>query len=75
VKIEARGRLLYVGVVLSHHGRELTLHNVVLDTTSSGTAFAADVLSGFLLPQPTDTFDHIRGVGGYERLYERKSTA
>ena len=68
MNIEARGRLLYVGVVLSHHGRELTLRNVVLDTASSGTAFAADVLSGFLLPQPTDTFDQVRGVGGYEQI-------
>jgi hypothetical protein len=68
MKIESRGRLLYVSVELSHHGRELTLRNVVLDTASSGTAFAANALSGFLLPQPTDTFDQIRGVGGYEQV-------
>lgn len=66
--IEARGGLLYVAASLSHHGRELILRNAVLDTASSGTVFAADALSGFLLPQPSDTFDRVRGVGGYEQI-------
>jgi hypothetical protein len=43
--IRLRGGLPYVTASLLHHGRRILTEDVVLDTGSAGTVFAADKVS------------------------------
>ena len=63
--IRLRDSLPYVTVSLLYEGHRISMENVVLDTGSTGTVFAADkVLSLGLRYEAQDGVHPIRGVGG-----------
>jgi len=76
MKIRLEGGLLFVTATLRYAGRELILEQVLLDTGSGGSVFAADdVLRLGLLPEPEDPILRIRGIGGTEYVFSKELDA
>ena len=73
MKIRLCDGLPYVMVSITHHGQQLNLENVLLDTGSVGTIFPTDkVLAIGLQYEADDTVHRIRGVGGAEFVFTKK---
>src|SRR5713226_343369 len=73
MRIQARDGLPYVTVTLLYRGQQLDLANVLLDTGSAGTLFAADqVLAVGLQYEADDLVQRIRGVGGAEFVFIKR---
>jgi hypothetical protein len=65
--------LPFVAVTIQYQGARLSIANVLVDTGSASTIFAADVVSGVgIVPQPEDLLHTIQGVGGDEVVFVRK---
>jgi hypothetical protein len=59
-------------VELFYQGQSVEIQNVLVDTGSASTLFAADAVATIsLFPQPTDELRLIRGVGGTEAVFSR----
>jgi hypothetical protein len=73
MNIQVRDGLPYVTVTLLYSGQQLDLANVLLDTRSAGTLFAADqVLAVGLQYEADDTVQRIRGIGGAEFVFVKR---
>ena len=73
MNIQVRDGLPYVTVTLLYGGRQLELANVLLDTGSAGTLFAADqVLAVGLQYEADDPVQRIRGIGGAEFVFVKR---
>ncbi len=73
MRIQVRDGLPYVTVTLLYRGQQLDLANVLLDTGSAGTLFAADqVLAVGLQYEADDLVQRIRGVGGAEFVFIKR---
>jgi hypothetical protein len=73
MRIQVREGLPYVTVTLQYRGQQLALTNVLLDTGSAGTLFAADqVLAVGLHYEAHDLVQRIRGVGGAEFVFIKR---
>jgi hypothetical protein len=71
--MQVRDGLPYVTVTLLYRGQHLDLANVLLDTGSAGTLFAADaVLAVGLQYEADDLVRRIRGVGGVEFVFIKR---
>lgn len=76
MKIRLEGGLPFVTATLRFAGRELSLEQVLLDTGSGGSVFAADdVLRLGLLPEPEDPILRVRGIGGTEYVFSKRLDA
>ena len=68
-----RDGLPYATVTLLYGGQQLDLANVLLDTGSAGTLFAADqVLAVGLQYEADDSVQRIRGIGGAEFVFVKR---
>jgi len=73
MRMQVRDGLPYIIVTLQYRGRQLDLANVLLDTGSAGTLFAADqVLAVGLQYEANDPVQRIRGVGGAEFVFIKR---
>jgi hypothetical protein len=73
MRIQVRDGLPYVTVTLQYRGQQLDLANVLLDTGSAGTLFAADqVLAVGVQYEADDLVQRIRGVGGAEFVFIKR---
>ena len=73
MKIRLRDGLPYVMASITHHGKQLTLESVLLDTGSAGTVFPTDKVLAIGLQYEADDIVHrIRGVGGAEFVFAKK---
>ena len=73
MRIQVRDGLPYVTVTLHYRGQQMDLANVLLDTGSAGTPFAADqVLTVGLQYEANDLVQRIRGVGGAEFVFLKR---
>ena len=73
MRIQVREGLPYVAVTLLYRGQQLDLANVLVDTGSAGTLFAADqVLAVGLQYEADDLVQRIRGVGGAEFVFIKR---
>ena len=71
--IRIQDGLPYVTAMLQYRGQQLQLSNVLLDTGSAGTVFAADtVLALGLHYEANDPVHRIRGVGGAEFVFSKQ---
>ena len=71
--IRIQDGLPYVTITLQYRGQHLQLLNVLLDTGSAGTVFAADtVLPLGLQYEANDPIHRIRGVGGAEFVFSKQ---
>jgi predicted aspartyl protease len=60
-------------VRLVFDGRQSYLDDVIIDTGSAASVFAADVVAELgILPEPTDKIHRVRGVGGFEFVYSKR---
>jgi len=72
MKIRIQDNLPYVTAFITHHGKEIKLHRVLLDTGSAGTIFSADkVLAIDLRLESDDVVHRIHGVGGSEFVFTK----
>ena len=70
MNIQMRDGLPYVTVTLLYSGQQLDLANVLLDTGSAGTLFAADqVLAVGIQYEADDPVQRIWGIGGTEFVF------
>lgn len=73
MKINLRGGLPFVNLLIEYRGQRLSLENVLLDTGSAGTVFAIDKLLAIGLQyEPDDTIRRIRGVGGAGFVFTKR---
>ena len=73
MNIQVRDGLPCVTDTLLYGGQQLDLANVLLDTGSAGTLFAADqVLAVGLQYEADDTVQRIRGIGGAEFVFVKR---
>ena len=72
MKLRLAQGLVYVEMDVTFRGRGLHLSDVILDTGSAGTIFAADrLLEIGVAPEPADAIRRIRGVGGTEYVFTK----
>lgn len=72
MKLRLAQGLVYVEMDVTFRGRSLHLSDVILDTGSAGTIFAADrLLEIGVAPEPADAIRRIRGVGGTEYVFTK----
>ncbi|MBI5653221.1 MAG: retropepsin-like domain-containing protein [Chloroflexi bacterium] len=73
MKIQLRDGLPFVSVSLMVDGKQITCANVLLDTGSAGTVFAAaHALAIGLRYEPSDAAHRICGVGGTEFVFSKQ---
>jgi len=73
MNIQVRDGLPYVTVTLLYDSQQLDLANVLLDTGSAGTLFAADqLLAVGLQYEADDSVQRIRGIGGAEFVFVKR---
>ena len=73
MNIQVRDGLPDVTVTLLYRGQQLDLANVLLDTGSAGTLFAADqVLAVGLQYEADDPVERIQGIGGAEFVFVKR---
>jgi len=70
MKLRLNDGLPFTKVHFVYHGKSLNLENVLIDTGSAGTIFAASKVHALDLDyEPEDEIQRIRGVGGSEFVY------
>lgn len=68
-----KDKLPFITVMISYKGEVIEIDNVLVDTGSASTIFAADLLSGIsVTPEPDDKLYAIRGAGGSETVFSRE---
>jgi hypothetical protein len=73
LKLKLDGKLAYVSSTLYFGGEQLTLEQVLVDTGSRGSVFAADLVRAVgIRPEGTDRIRRIYGVGGSEFVYSKR---
>ncbi|MCL4266281.1 MAG: aspartyl protease family protein [Anaerolineae bacterium] len=73
MKIEVKEGLPYVSAKLTHHGKTITLNNVVIDTGSASTLFRTDdLLQLGILFASDDVVEQVRGIGGAETVVAKR---
>jgi predicted aspartyl protease len=64
--------LPFITATLTYCQLEIEVSDVLIDTGSARTTFAADVVAQIgLVPEPEDTLLTVRGVGGAEVVFTR----
>jgi len=67
-----KGNLPFLTVTIEYEGANLNIQNVLVDTGSASTIFAADVVATIgIVPELTDMLQTIQGVGGMEVVFMR----
>ena len=68
-----KGILPFLTVTIEYEGANLNAQNVLVDTESASTIFAADVVATIgIVPELTDMLQTIQGVGGMEVVFMRR---
>lgn len=76
MQLRLQDNLPFVTVRLIYNGESIDIPNVLIDTGSGGTLFAADEVSKIgIVPQSDDILHHIHGVGGSEVVFIRRVEA
>ena len=73
MQLTLRDDLPFVSLALTYRGATLTVAQVLIDTGSASTIFAARVVAPIgLLPEMTDEVYTVRGIGGTEAVFTRR---
>jgi len=73
MKLRLRDNLPFCEVTVNYFGQTASFVDVLVDTGSARTIFAADLVSKVgIMPEPNDILETIRGVGGVEIVYTRQ---
>ena len=72
MRLALKHSLPFVTVALAYGREEVEVADVLVDTGSAKTMFAADVVAEVgLVPEPDDALVSVRGVGGGEVVFTR----
>lgn len=67
-----KANLPFISLMLEYQGISLVVQNVLVDTGSASTIFAADIVSEIgIVPRLTDVLEIIQGIGGTEAVFTR----
>ena len=70
--LQIKDELPFVALTVGYAGRIAHVSDVLVDTGSASTIFAADVVRAIgLVPLPDDELRLVRGVGGVEAVFSR----
>ena len=73
MELRLKDDLPFLQVTITFRNSTLTIQDVLLDTGSASTIFAADVVASLgITPEADDVLRTIQGVGGVEVVYERQ---
>ncbi len=68
-----KGNLPFTTVVVCYQEASVKISNVLVDTGSASSIFAADIVESIqIVPSPEDIIHTIRGVGGTEVVFNRQ---
>lgn len=72
MQLTLRDNLPFAKVTVGYQGKEVEIENVLVDTGSASTIFAAELVANIeITPLPDDVLHTIRGVGGSEAVFSR----
>lgn len=73
MELRLKDDLPFLEVTITFRSATLTIQDVLLDTGSASTIFAADVVANIgITPEANDVLRTIQSVGGVEVVYERQ---
>lgn len=73
MELRLKDDLPFLQVTITFRNSTLTIQDVLLDTGSASTIFAADVVARLgITPEADDILRTIQGVGGVKVVYERQ---
>ena len=73
MRLSLQDNLPFVTVTLTHKGKRVEIRNVLIDTGSGGTIFAADDVAEIgITPESEDILRHVHGIGGSEVVFMRQ---
>ncbi len=73
MQLSLKDNLPFVSLNVTYKGQTVEIANVLIDTGSGSTIFAADVVQAIrITPSPEDTLYAIFGVGGSEVVFSRR---
>src|SRR5207249_568571 len=76
MQLELKQGLPFIAVQLTYLGASIEVSDVLVDTGSGSTTFAADAVARLgIRPELDDVVSTIRGVGGREVVYRRRIEA
>lgn len=62
----------FIKANFKHNNNEMVVSNILIDTGAASSIISVDIaLEIGLTPSPTDIIHRVRGVGGYEYVYEK----
>ena len=68
-----KDNLPFTSAVIGYKGSEVEVANVLIDTGSASSIFAADIVENIqIIPTPHDVLQIIRGIGGTELVFKRR---
>lgn len=72
MKLNIEHGIPFIEVIFKNNDKEVKVSNILIDTGAASTIISTDVaLEIGLGPSPTDIIHRVRGVGGYEYVYEK----
>ena len=72
MKINIEHGIPFIEAIFKHTNKEIAVSNVLIDTGAASSIISVDIaLEIGLGPSPTDIIHRVRGVGGYEYVYEK----
>ena len=73
MQLTLQDELPFVRVTLTYRGKTVNVDQVLLDTGSASSIFAARAVAAIdILPEMTDTVYTVRGIGGTEAVFTRQ---
>jgi predicted aspartyl protease len=73
VQLQLRHNLPFVSITAEYNDRRIVILPVLVDTGSASTILSIDELSKIgINPEPNDSLQTIRGIGGTEVVFKRK---
>jgi hypothetical protein len=72
MQLVLQDNLPFITAVVGYNESIIEISNVLVDTGSASSIFAADIVEAIqIMPLPQDTLHVIRGVGGTEFVFKR----
>jgi hypothetical protein len=73
MQLVLKDNLPFTSVVIGYRGSDVEVTNVLIDTGSASSIFAADIVEHIqIVPSPQDILQVIRGIGGTEVVFKRR---
>ena len=72
IKLNLKDGIPFITVELINDDKKISIDNVLIDTGSGSSIISSDIAIEIgLTPSPNDVIKRVRGVGGYEYVYQK----